>query len=526
MDNVKIKKLTRNILIVMTISSIVVVGYFFYIAMRPKFKDLTIELGTDKVSLSNFLTSDACKDHAKVITDLTKVDFSKVSETNIKLSHKGKVETVKLKIVDTKAPVVEFQNISRYSGYKVNADDFIVDKKDSSEMNITATQIKDTTEYKDYVVEVTVKDKYGNKTTKKCTLTITWLKPIVYVELGSKFSKEMIIENMEKDADKVSQAEIEKVNTMIMGEYIINATYDNKKYKSKVVVQDTTPPQLELQNLKSYPDNELTKDNFIKYVGDASGEVITTMKQTIDYAKIGDQEVKIEAVDKNGNKIEKTATLTIISDTTGPILSGLSDLYVAKYATINYNYGVTAVDDNDGSCTFAVDASKVNTSAAGTYYATYTTQDSKGNISTAKRKVVVNHDQADTDYKFNVFYNTYLAGKDVLGMAVFIRDNIKYNYSWGGDDPVWYGLTNNAGNCYVRALIFQKALTKAGITNRLISVTDYTHYWNLVYIGGVWRHYDTTPTTQLLGPATDDQKYASSGMAGRNWNRAAYPVAN
>lgn len=526
MDNALIKRITKNIFIIIIIILIIMARYFFYVSMRPKFKDLTVELGTNKVSVNNFLTSKMYKENAKAITDLTKINFTKVSETDVKLSYKGTEETVKLKIIDTKAPVVEFQNISRYIGYKVNADDFIINKKDLSEMNTTANKIKDTKEYKEYDIEVTVKDIYGNKTTKKCILTITWLKPIVYVELGSNFSKETIIENMEKDAEKVSQSEIEKVNTMIIGEYVINATYDNKKYKSKVIVQDTTPPQLELQSLTSYSNNKLTKDNFIKHVSDASGEVTTTMNQTIDYTKLGNQEVKIEAIDKNGNKIEKTTILTIISDTKGPSLSGLYDIYVAKYSSINYNYGVTAIDDKDGTCKFAVDASKVNTSAAGTYYATYTSQDSKGNISTAKRKVVVNHDQDDTNYKFDVFYDTYLAGKDALGMATFIRNNIKYNYNWGGDDPIWYGLTNNAGNCYVRALLFQKVLTKAGIKNQLIRVIDSTHYWNLVYIGGVWRHYDTTPTTQLLGPATDEEKYASSGMAGRNWDREEYPVAN
>jgi hypothetical protein len=331
---------------------------------------------------------------------------------------------------------------------------------------------------------------------------------------------------MKRDADKVSQSEIGKVNTMVVGEYEISSTYNGKKYTSKVIVQDTTPPALELKNLTIYDNKRVTKDSFIKYVNDVSGVVTTTMKGDIDYTKIGKQEVTIEALDNSGNKVEKTATLTIINDSVGPVFSGLDSLYVSKYTHIDYNYGVKATDDNDGICKFSVDTSKVNTSVAGTYYATYTSKDSKGNLTTYKRKIVVNHDQADTDQKFNTYYNNYLAGKDVLGMASAIRSTIKYNTNWGGDDPVWYGLTTNTGNCYVHALIFQKALNKAGITNRLINVIDKTHYWNLVYINGIWRHYDTTPGTHLIGPATDDQKFYSAAMRGRNWDRNAYPKAN
>jgi hypothetical protein len=520
------KKITKRIFIIFIIFLIILTLCFIYIEFRPKFKNMAIELGTTEISASNFLVNEMYKKNAKLITDVTKIDFSKVSEIDIKLSYKGKEEIVKLKIEDTKAPEVKFQNITKYSGYKINADDFIVEKKDMSEMTVTASQIEDLTEYKDYVVEVTVKDKYGNKTSKNCILTITWIKSLVYVELGSAFSKETILVDVLKDSDKVSQSEIDKVNSMVLGEYIINSIYNDKNYTSKVIVQDTTPPELQLKNLTIYDNKTVTKDSFIKYVNDVSGAVNTTLKSNIDYTKIGVQQVIIEALDSNGNKIEKTANLTIIKDTLGPVFSGLGSLYVSKNYNIDYNHDVKAVDANDGSCKFSVDTSKVIISSAGTYYAAYTSKDSKGNLTTAKRKIVVNHDQADTDQKFNTFYSQYLEGKDVLGMVSTIRSTIKYNTSWGGDDPIWYGLTTNTGNCYVHALIVQKALNKAGITNRLINVIDKTHYWNLVYINGVWRHYDSTPGTHIIGPATDDEKFNSAAMRGRNWDRDAYPKAN
>ncbi len=228
---------------------------------------------------------------------------------------------------------------------------------------------------------------------------------------------------------------------------------------------------------------------------------------------------------KHGNKVEKQANLTIKKDTEGPVFSGLKEMTVAKNSNANYKSGVKAVDKKEGNCDFTVDTSKVNIGVAGTYYATYTSKDSKGNTTTAKRKIIVKHNQEDTNNKFNEFYNEYLVGKDAYGIVDTIRKKISYNSNWGGDDPIWYGLTNKKGNCYVHVLLVQKALNKAGITNQVVKTIDGTHYWNLIKVGGVWRHYDSTPGNHLIGPATDDEKFASSSMKGRDWNRSAYPEA-
>jgi D-alanyl-D-alanine dipeptidase len=189
----------KNIFVIMFTILMIAIIYFVYMEYRPKFRNSIIELGTNEISVENFLVSNRYVKHARILTDLKKIDFTKVSEVDIKLSYKGREETVKLLIIDTKAPVVKFQNISKYIGYKINADDFIVDKIDLSEMTVTATQIGDTTKFNNYVVKVTVEDRYGNKTTQDCILTITWLKPIVYIELGSDFSKESVLVNIEKD---------------------------------------------------------------------------------------------------------------------------------------------------------------------------------------------------------------------------------------------------------------------------------------------------------------------------------------
>ena len=533
-ENKKIKKEKKIIskkakIIIITIILlliIIAVSIALFLILRPKFKEAKIELGTKEISVDNFLVSSMYKENSKLLTPLEQIDFSKVSDIDIKLSYRDKEETVKLHIVDTTAPTVKFQDITKYAGYVVNADDFIVEKSDLSEMTVEATNLDDTNEYKDYIVTVTVKDKYGNVTSRDCILTITWIRDVVYKELGQEFTKADVIVNMDKDADKLPQSEVDKVDMSTLGEYVLIANLDGVDYTTRVIVQDTTPPALELKNITIYDDETVSgKDAFIVSATDASGEVTTNMKTEIDYSKIGEQQIVIEAIDKNNNRIEQTAILTIKKDTEGPVFSGLSNMTVAKNSSVNYTKGVKATDAREGACEFTVNSDSVKIGQAGTYYATYTSKDSKGNTTTKKRKITVKHNQEDTNNKFNEFYANYLQGKNVYEITATIKNKIGYNHSWGDDDPVWYGLTNGTGNCYVHALILQKALNKEGFKNMLIHTTDKSHYWNLVYADGVWRHYDSTPGSHSTGPLTDIEKLNSTGMNGRTWDRSSYPAA-
>ncbi len=525
------KKICKKTKIIITslivVILIIAISIFAYLAFRPKFKDIILELGVQEINLDAFLVDKMYKNDATAVTDLSQIDVSKPIETDVTLSYKGKEQTVKLVIKDTTAPQVKFQDITKSLDYKINPDDFIAEKSDLSEMKVELLEAPEVIEYGDFTVKISVKDIYENETIGNCNLKIAWLIPEIVLEVGDKFSIENLVLDVEKFGDRVPKSEIDKVDTSVVGEYIIKVEYEGVEYTSTIKVQDTIPPELELKDISIYDDEEISDyKKFIKKASDASGEPTVTLKTEIDYSKIGKQDVVIEAVDINGNKTEKIATLTIKRDNVGPVFSGLSDKTVVKNSTIDYKADVKATDDRDGKCEFSVDSSGVNLGESGTYYATYTAKDKRGNVTTKKRKIVVKHNQEDTNNKFNEFYNNYLAGNDIVGMASSIRSQIRYNSNWGGDDPVWYGLTEGKGNCYVHALIMQKALTKAGYTNKLIYLTDTSHYWNLVYTGGVWRHIDATPSANhTLGLLTDEQKLADAGLHGKTWERDSWPKA-
>lgn len=526
----KNKKNTNKVIIALVIIVILAVisvgGYYAYKKFfDKKFKDVSIELGTENVELSQFVSDESFLDGASFVTDMNTIDYSNIGSYEIELSYDGVTQKVMLNIVDTTAPEVEFKNLNKYVDYELKADDFIKYKKDLTEMTTSIINPPEINKIGTYEINVEVKDSSGNTTSNICTLNVSRVVKEFKLELGDKLTKKDLLLNYKEDKNAIKQSDIDKINKKGVGEYKISTIIDGEEEDITIIVEDTKAPTLKLKNVTIYDDEKISgKGDFIVSAKDASGEVKTTLKTEIDYTKIGTQQITIEAEDKNGNKVEKKATLTIRKDTEGPVFYGLSSMSVSKHSSPNFKSGVRAVDARDGTCSFKVNSSKVNLSKAGTYYITYTAKDKKGNSSTARRQITVNHDQEDTNKKFNQFYNQYLAGKNVQGMVSTIRNKIGYNTNWGGSDAVWYGLTNYTGNCYVHAVLVQKALNKAGITNRLIYTTDRTHYWNLVYQNGKWRHYDATPGGHLLGPATDEEKLNSSSMHGRKWS-SSFPKA-
>jgi transglutaminase-like putative cysteine protease len=153
---------------------------------------------------------------------------------------------------------------------------------------------------------------------------------------------------------------------------------------------------------------------------------------------------------------------------------------------------------------------------------TYSAVDKSGNKATARRKVVVQHDKEDT----KALVRDIAAGlsNDPEAIRDYVRKTIKYSSDWGGDDPVWYGFKNKKGNCYVHALCLQELLEAKGWATKLIWVTDKSHYWNLVKIGGVWKHIDATPGTRHTKYSLMNDEQRLETLSGRTWDTSKWPA--
>ena len=157
-----------------------------------------------------------------------------------------------------------------------------------------------------YPINVEVRDSSNNVTSHICNLNVSRVIKEFNLELGDELDKKDILLNYDEDKNAVEQSEIDKINKKEVGEYELTVSINGEEETIKIVIKDTKAPDLKLKDVSIYDDEKVSgKDAFIKSAEDASGEVKTTMKTEIDYSKIGEQEITIEAEDKYGNKVEK-----------------------------------------------------------------------------------------------------------------------------------------------------------------------------------------------------------------------------
>lgn len=495
--------------------------------LRNKFKDVTIELGEESVSINNFLVSKMYAKNSKCLTNLNSIDLSEVGEYDIEFSYTNSHETVKLKIVDTTSPTVEFTDLEKGLDYKFDANDFVTLVHDKSDYSITSESDTNNLIIGDNLVDIAVTDDYGNKTLKQCKLTIGVFKGEINHELGSTLTSSEFLVTDGYGNESITNELLSSIDNNKEGNYQVTLKYEDKEYTTNVIVKDTKGPDIVVNNINFYiGGTPKTNEAFVKSIKDASGVKEITYEGVLDYTKIGTYELKIKAIDMLGNESVAVATLNVRDDNIGPVISGLSTIYAVKNQEIDYYKGVASKDAKDGVREFSIDTSGVNIASAGTYYAVYSSSDTSNNVTTKKRKIVVSYDMSDMDTLAREYFNKYLAGKSVYQMTDYIKKHTGYSHTAGTDaDALYQILTKRSGSCRGHAFLLQKALDFAGYKNMIIKTLDGTHYWNLVYENGVWRHYDSTPGSHSTGPLTDDQKYNSVGLHKRNWDRSVYPKA-
>lgn len=499
-------------------------GYHYWLYQQPKFQDVTIELGTASLGIDQFVTRYADLGKCTFVSDVSTVDISKPGSYPLVLRHGNREQTVSLTVADTTAPEVTFiTERTELSGYVPKPEDFVENYSDLSDVKISfAVPQEGRTDMDDREITVMVSDIYGNVTEKRCHLSYRWIVDSFHMEYGTEISLADLLLNPEKDADLIPHDIIGALNASNLGTYTVRSTSGNTTRTCVVTIADTLGPVMELKKVAVFKGRTAKQEDFIVSVEDPSGVKEVRMLTELDFTATGIQTVVFEAEDIHGNISTAETEFIISSDVTPPVIKNLTTLRVAKNGKPDYLVGVTATDAVDGLCKVHYDASAVDTSKSGTYYVTYTATDKSNNTATARRKVEVLHDAADTQAMVNEI--AAKLSSDPEALRDYVRSSISYSHNWGDSDPVWFGYTKKHGNCYVHAMCLDVLLKYYGYSTQLIWTTNKTHYWLLINLNGTWRHIDPTPST-LHGRyslMTDEQR--KSTLSGRDWDRTQWPA--
>lgn len=495
---------------------------------RAVFKDVTVELGTEALSIGDFLLEPSKKSGAVFVSDVRSIDLGTPGSTPVTLRRGKKMQTVTLTVQDTTAPAVAFKSeITVLLGTTPQPEDFIDSIEDCSDTTVVFAAAPAASEdYSDQQVKVTVTDVFGNETTGTATLRFDWIYPEVTLELGTELTKAHILLDPEKDDALITQEAINEINIGGVGKYVLTVQSGDSIRSCSITVQDTLPPELTLKEVSLLPSWSCTMKDFIVSATDASGDVELELLSELPFGTQGDHLVQIKATDKNGLTVTGETRLRIHNDITPPTIYGLYDMTLtANQPAPDYDSKVSAYDGADGNVAYTYDDSGVDLTRAGIYYVTYTAADLTGNVATHQRKVVVKPDYKDTE-KLVADIAASLEKTDPESIRDFIRNNIVYTPNWGGDDPITYGFTNWYGNCYVHALCLQALLDYFGYETELIWVTNKTHYWLIINLDGTWYHIDGTPGNTHTRYSLMNNKQRLATLNGRYWDTSLWPQMN
>ena len=465
---------------------------------------MTFELGMTLAEIESKISLSGVD---KSTVDVSTVDVTSCGSYRGLSADENGVSLFEVIIADTIAPTGVAHSFDLLLGQTLSDSEIVTDIADASDVTISYDTAPDFSKVGTQTLAITLIDAAGNTSSLTSTLRIHSITGKVILEAGT--STEEF-----KRAIYLSMEDMDGAPTLAKGfstEFLSIGTYETylegefSTIPVEVLIEDTTPPILYMQDLTIFAGSRPEPISFVRTYSDYSS-LTFAYKSEPDMETLGSRSVTIIATDAAGNKSEGTATLTVEKDTLPPVIYGVKDLTCYEGETLSYRSGVYAQDEHDGKLTVKVDASGVKTSTAGTYYVTYTATDKSGNTATLRAKVTV---KAIDVYAVYAKADEVLA--DIITSGMTQREKARAIYDWCTSNlkyststshlmgyfskAAYSGYIKHYGNCYTYYAVASSLLTRAGITNKMIQRNDANnpHYWNLVNIDGNWYHFDTCP---------------------------------
>ena len=388
----------------------------------------------------------------------------------------------------------------------IPADVFLSSVSDASEISVTTEMVIDTLSPGEGSTKLIIADSWGNSSDFEVKYHIHSAPRKITIEAGTKADELTGLLFTEKDGLNIpSPSNPESISRLSVGSFPIVYECEHGEIEFIVTVEDTIPPEITLKSIETTKGTLPSPEKFVKTSSDAT-KLTFRYETEPDVSATGTFTVAIIAADEGGNETRAEAELTVIYDTTPPVISGVKNIYSYEGDTIAYRSGVSAIDETDGKVKFYVDSSKVNPNKAGSYKITYTASDSNGNTASATatvivRKVTQEVINSKADEILDELLTSNMSQREKAKVIYdWCRENLKYSTATSylmGDylRSAYSGYRLHYGNCYTYYAVARSLLTRAGFTNMMIQRNSVSnpHYWNLVKVDGNWYHFDTCP---------------------------------
>ena len=249
-----------------------------------------------------------------------------------------------------------------------------------------------------------------------------------------------------------------------VGQHTVQVKHEEKTYKVKVRVVDTTLPEVSVKNVSLYVGQSIEADAFVQSIADHT-QVNVTLDSKVDTFVTGEYNVTVKFEDEGHNSVVKQATLSVLKDEEAPVIKVLSDIYVTKGESISYRRYFEVLDNCDGMIQdYNIDSSKVNMTKKGTYDLTINAKDKAGNQSSKMvnvyvvdydiNKIKTELDQYAKQILDRIIKPSMTTKQKLKAVYDYVIDSYSYQgYHQGDIDnyfyDAYYGFKNRRGDCYV-----------------------------------------------------------------------------
>lgn len=349
---------------------VIAVVYMGAADMRNVKTEVIVEAGGE---ISPDLFFHRQNDRAQILTDLNSISTSTPGEYAVQVQTHFTVVHSTLKICDTVAPSAEVHSLETYLGYLPGPGEYLTGLTDETEVSIEYGSAPDADSEGEQHGTVVLTDAAGNRTELPVVLNVI---------------------------HDTTAPVIEGVTDVIV---FMGTKPDYSTHVRAVDAHDPSPSLV-------IDDGELDPDKAGKY--------------TIEYI----------ASDVSGNVSRESATVTVVSDTSAPVISGITNLSIFLGETADYTSSVQVKDDYDPEPSFVIDDGAFDPDIPGVYTIIYTAADFSGNTATRTALITVIADVTAPVIE-GAFDRNILAGEetDVLS-GVRVSDDYDENPVLTADD--------------------------------------------------------------------------------------------
>ena len=462
--------------------------------VRATVDRVILEAGSEPPTVDPFLTEGF---HGELLDTVTEEMMVTPGEyaLQVKCPENGRIFSTILEVQDTAAPTGAGQFLILGIGEDVAPEAFLTAAADETALTYTYALAPDPDSREIQDISVRITDAGGNSTDVPAQV------------LFSSFG-ELTVEAKNGPLTGADLGRPEAVPEEFManvpGTYPVRVRVKEGTEIALVTLVDTTGPTLTQREGSFYTHHDLTPEDLVE-ADDVTGATLSFVDAP-DQSSDQPQTFSVRAVDGQGNETVAVFPLTLLVDTTPPVLYGVVNVggYVGE--PIAYFKEAYAEDDVDGRVEMVVE-SEVILSRKGKYTVTYTATDKSGNAA-SKSCTYTLVEPAVTDTEVHAMAKAVLAEITTKEMvtaeklkAVFDYVRGRIHYTGVSNKNDWRreavrGNEEGKGDCFTvyclsRALLDELKIPYMSVTRRGGSTR---HYWLIVNIGTGWYHFDPLKT--------------------------------